>query len=212
MDGGVVIANKSIIAGCGKTVLSSKIIEGLSKRDDQDSNIRIAFFYFDFSDPKKQSVDGCLRCLLRQLDGKGPPASVMTLYEQYRKDNRNPSIPDLHDTLRKILEKSSPTFLVLDALDECNDVEKLMQTIQIIHEWALPHVRILATSREQENIKKTIADLGKQICLETEVIDKDIGTFVAQSFESGSSLAKWSENKEARHKIETGLLAISKGM
>ena len=52
------IANGSTIAGCGKTVISSTIIESLYL---QDLKANIAYFYFDFNDVQNvnlPSVEG----------------------------------------------------------------------------------------------------------------------------------------------------------
>ncbi|KAM9873447.1 hypothetical protein VDGL01_12473 [Verticillium dahliae] len=50
------------LAGCGKTVLSTTVLDNLK----MDIHITIAFF-FDFNDTKKQTLDGLLRSLAIQL-------------------------------------------------------------------------------------------------------------------------------------------------
>ena len=52
------------IPGCGKTVLSSTIIEHL----EQDMTCQLlTYFYFDFNDKDKQSLDSLLRSLIVQV-------------------------------------------------------------------------------------------------------------------------------------------------
>lgn len=51
------------IPGCGKTVLSSAIIEKL----EMDSSHTVLYFFFDFSDAEKRSLEGMLRSLINQL-------------------------------------------------------------------------------------------------------------------------------------------------
>jgi hypothetical protein len=60
-------------------VISSAIIENIFGQL-QDSKANIAYFYFDFSDVQKQTVEGCLRSLLRYLSARELPAIVEALY------------------------------------------------------------------------------------------------------------------------------------
>lgn len=53
------------IPGCGKTVLSSSIIEDLQK-SSSDALSAILYFYFDFNDIRKQTIDNALRSLVWQ--------------------------------------------------------------------------------------------------------------------------------------------------
>ncbi|CAN9450612.1 unnamed protein product [Alternaria alternata] len=55
------------IPGCGKTILSSTIIENLLQYCHDDTNIVTAYFYFDFNDTQKQDPELMLRSLLCQL-------------------------------------------------------------------------------------------------------------------------------------------------
>ncbi|KAF9728326.1 vegetative incompatibility protein HET-E-1 [Paraphaeosphaeria minitans] len=52
------------IPGCGKTVLSSTIIEHLLQQCNGDTRTVTAYFYFDFNDTQKQDPDLMLRSLL----------------------------------------------------------------------------------------------------------------------------------------------------
>jgi hypothetical protein len=111
-----------------------------------------------------------------------------------------------------VLQQTPLTFLVFDALDECNDVQNLMEKIVEIKRWELPGVRILATSRREPDITKAMDTLARSICLETELVDEDIKTFVKQSFRSGGPLERWLGDVEAKQIIEDALAAGSNGM
>lgn len=52
------------IPGCGKSILCSTIIEDLKHRRDQCSGSDLIYFYFDFNQEKKQTVDGFLRSMI----------------------------------------------------------------------------------------------------------------------------------------------------
>jgi hypothetical protein len=193
-------------------VISSTIIETLLKDYFQDSKANIAYFYFDFNDIQKQTVEGCLRSLLRHLSARELPVVVEALYKKAQERQTQPGLDALTDTLKAVLQQAPPTFLVFDALDECNEVEKLMEKIAEIKRWELPGVRILATSRSEPDITKAMDVLARPICLETKLIDEDIKTFVRQSLRSDGPLKRWSTNAKAKEEIEDALAARSNGM
>ena len=208
------IANEPTKAGCGKTVLSSTIIDNLNELA-RKPEANIAYFYFDFTDEKKRKVEGCLRSLLRQLSAKELPPAVKAFHSRAQGCLAPLSPDELAKALKAVLQQASLTFLILDALDECDEVGDLMKKIAEIKNWKLPGVRILVTSRRETAIVRAMDELQPQsICLETALVDADIKTFVRQSFGSGGRLEQWSGrgNTEARQEIEDALAAGSNGM
>ena len=199
------------LAGCGKTVISSTIIGNLLDQF-QDSNADIAYFYFDFNDVKKQAVEGFLRSILRSLSARELPAIIEALHKQAQERSAQPGLDALTDTLKAMLQQAQKTFLVFDALDECKEVKNLMEKIAEIQGWELPSVRILATSRREPDITKTMDSLAQSICLETKLVDEDIKIFVHQSLRSNGALGRWSGDVEAKQEIEDALAAGSNGM
>lgn len=73
------------IPGCGKTILSSTIIEDLSSRYP-------LYFYFDFSDTRKQNFDMMLRSLIIQLyrNHEGARSYLDSLYSSSRRGGQQP--------------------------------------------------------------------------------------------------------------------------
>jgi NACHT domain len=208
------ITDASAIAGCGKTVISSTIIDNLWKDFGQDSKASIAYFYFDFTEEQKQNVEECLRSFLRQLSAKKLPAVVKALYKQAQERSAQPGLDVLTDTFKAVLQQTPLTFLAFDALDECKEVKNLMEKIAEIRRWELPGVRILATSRREPDIIETMdVLLPLSICLETASVDEDIKAFVRQSLERDGPLKRrWSSNVKAKQEIEDAFAARSKGM
>jgi hypothetical protein len=193
-------------------VISSTIIENLLKDYFQDSKADIAYFYFDFNDVQKQTVDGCLRSLLRHLSARELPAIVEALHKQAQERHAQPGSDALTDTLKAVLQQAPLAFLIFDALDECKEVPKLMRKIAEIKRWELPNVRILATSRREPDITKVLDALARSICLETELVDEDIKAFVKQSLRSDGPLQMWSGDAKAKLEIENALTAGANGM
>jgi hypothetical protein len=206
------ITDESTIAGCGKTVISSTIIENLFASHLKDLKANIAYFYFDFSDVLKQTVEGCLRSLLRHLSARELPAIVEALHKQAQERNAQPGLEALTETLKAVLQQAPLTFLIFDALDECREVKNLMKKIAEIKRWELPGMHILATSRREPDITKAMDALARSICLEIQSVDEDIKTFVKQSFRSDGRLERWTGDTKAKQEIEDALAAGSNGM
>ncbi|KAH0538097.1 hypothetical protein FGG08_005309 [Glutinoglossum americanum] len=201
------------IPGCGKTVISSTIIDNLWKGYIQDSNAHLAYFYFDINDIQKQTVRGCLGSLLRQLSERELPVAVRALYKQTQEGYAQPGFDALTVTLKTVLQQASPVFLVFDALDECKEVRTLMGKIAEVKGWGLPGVRILATSRREVDIVEAMDALSPQsVCLEAVLVDGDIKTFVKQSCKSDRKSWPWSGYAEVQQEIEDTLENRSNGI
>src|SRR5437016_10885414 len=102
----ITIADAFTIAGCGKTVISSTIIENILGNHTHNSKANVAYFYFDFNDIQKQNVEGCLRSLLRQLSARELPVVVEVLHKQAQERNTQPSLDTLTDTLKVVLQQA----------------------------------------------------------------------------------------------------------
>ena len=192
-------------------MLSATIIEDLSTRYEHEPKARIVFFYFDFRDTKKQETEGCIRTFLRQLSATVLPASVATLYNKSR-SGYVIDIEEFKNVLRGILHETTVTFLLFDALDECSETTGLMKAIKDIYEWKLSNVRILATSREIEDIKVIMKDLAVPIPLETTTVNQDIETFVTQSFSYDGRLKQLAADPVAKEIIGNAIMTKSNGM
>lgn len=72
------------IPGCGKTVLSTTIIERLTDLCSNDQDHALAYFYFAFDDQAFQKVEGLVRSLVPQLCSQctSIPYCVESLYSK----------------------------------------------------------------------------------------------------------------------------------
>jgi Cdc6-like AAA superfamily ATPase len=110
------------IPGAGKTVLTSIVIDHLSKRFQNDADIGIAYVYFNYKqNVDKQNVDNLLSSLLKQLSQERPslPDTVKALHDQCRNKRTRPSIDELSRALQSVAAIYSRVFIIVDALDEC---------------------------------------------------------------------------------------------
>ncbi|KAF5983664.1 ankyrin protein [Fusarium bulbicola] len=140
------------IAGAGKTVLASAIIENLHSRFETDSDTATVHIYCRYNRVDRQTCDRLRASLLRQLcERMSPlPASIMQLYGQYKP--RRVEVPPerIISELESVSGLFSRIFMVVDALDEWatehGDLYSLPAELLLIQRKLA--INLLATSRQ----------------------------------------------------------------
>ncbi|KAL2201539.1 hypothetical protein P885DRAFT_26407 [Corynascus similis CBS 632.67] len=172
------------LAGCGKTVLSTTIVNQLQKMQD----CFVLEFYFDFNETVKQQVDGVLRSLLFQLYKIGShPEHLDNLFKSCQDGQRQPDVRTMSRCLRTMTKGSKTIFVILDALDECIERRNLLEWLkELFTAPDLSHVRLLATSRPEEEFLSFIPSwLGEEHCLQLDkqAVNNDIRSYVEARLE-----------------------------
>ncbi|KAF2818594.1 hypothetical protein CC86DRAFT_336723, partial [Ophiobolus disseminans] len=104
---------------------------------------------------------------------------------------------------------------MLDALDECAQRADLTEMLEAMASWQLPNVHLVVTSRRERDIESSLqglVDPQNAICLQSEVVDKDIQQYVRQRLSGNKGLSKWGKDAALRQEIEMALMQGSKGM
>ena len=114
-------------------------------------NIAVTCFYFDFASRNEQSTTHILGSMLEQMVSGAeriPKEVWLALLEQ--KEALSGRRPQLGDILRmlQLITSSQPTFMCIDALDECAAVHRvnLLNSLKEILEMS-PGARIFVTGR-----------------------------------------------------------------
>ncbi|KAJ7067345.1 hypothetical protein C8F01DRAFT_1247725 [Mycena amicta] len=194
------------ISGSGKTVLSSTIINTLRSRAEP-----IAFFYFDTNNSGQHTVKQLLSSLVIQISLKAPhpDKTLHVLWSSYANGEHLPSNSALiSDALIPILgEFTQPVYIVLDALDECSEHDKLLDAVKHIIDAKLANVHLLLTSRAEIPRDTDLAKQAVSVSLEKS-IDQDIEAYVTEI------LAKLDGDwpQERKDQIKAGLLERGGGM
>lgn len=169
------------IAGAGKTVLVSAIIEDLHSRFQNDPSTAIVHIYCRYDRADRQTFDKLRASLLRQLCEKLSPLPrvIMELHHEY-KPRRMMAPPErIISGLESVAGLFSKIFVVIDALDEwqqvdCHSLPKRLLFLQ----RNLPF-NLLATSRPLPLIESHFS--GHQRC-DIKAQQQDIYAYV-DSFE-----------------------------
>ncbi|KAK6503788.1 hypothetical protein TWF481_008794 [Arthrobotrys musiformis] len=146
--------------GTGKTVLASIVIDAISNREisaSQESKAGIAFLYCTYAERNIQTIErlvgSIVRQLIVQLQCIDIPLSVLELYNQHKRSKTHPSTNELSKELCSLVFRFPKVYIIVDALDECDDTNKTRSLLLSQLQRLAPHVQLFFTSRPLENIQ-----------------------------------------------------------
>ena len=114
-------------------------------------NTAVICFYFDFAARKEQTATSMLGSLLKQVicGMERVPEDIWRALQEQKKavSGRKPQLSDIVKMLQ-LITSSQPTFMVIDALDECTAVQRfrLFDSLREILEKS-PNARVFVTGR-----------------------------------------------------------------
>ena len=137
------------IPGAGKTFLTSIVINDLLGRFDEDPDVGVAYMYCNYKRRTEQTIENLLATLLKQLIQKKPSlyTEVRGLYLKHRQKGTRPSLDELRTTLNGMIGKLTRVFLLIDALDECTDLDRSRLLRETFSLQAHGTLSVFATSR-----------------------------------------------------------------
>jgi hypothetical protein len=101
------------------------------------------------------------------------------------------------------MQEFARVYVVLNALDECTKRAELMDVLKTMDEWRLQNLHLLMTSRKERDIENSLEGYVKEedtVCLQRNVVDKDIQRYVQQRLSDDKGLAKLDEQRGLRRK------------
>jgi Cdc6-like AAA superfamily ATPase len=147
--------------GAGKTMITSIVVDHLCTKFHNDASMGIAYIYCNFRRQQEQKPVDLLASLLRQFVQGQPsmPEIVKSLYERNR-DQPGPSYDDILKTLHVVITNYSRTFIIIDALDECQICDGGCKRFlsEIFGLQAKTGANLFATSRFIPEIKKELKE------------------------------------------------------
>ena len=188
-------------------LISSAIIEDINSMRE-DKSALVAYYYFDFKDASKRDLRGLLASLLFQLsDDSDRCRDVLhELYTSYRDGSTQPSDAALAGCLKGMLELLGqlPTFLIIDALDECPDTtgtpssrEEVMEFLEDLITSSHPNLFICVTSRPEQDIQTVLNPLtptSNRVSLHQEDGQReDIKNYILSFVHKDRAMRRWRE-------------------
>jgi Cdc6-like AAA superfamily ATPase len=211
------------IPGCGKTVLTSTTIEAVLEHcnlsvgtaPNPPPTWAVVYFYFDFSHTQKRNHEKMIRSLIKQLSQQLQHTSeqLESLFSACTNGNRQPTIEALRSSLKQMIEEFNQVFIILDALDECDDREDLMESINEITGWNLQTLHVLTTSRMEREIADGLNVTEEQkLYIQSDLIEADIRAYIYARLQIDEKLRRWQKNKQDQETIVDTLMEKSDGM
>jgi hypothetical protein len=194
-------------------IRSSTVIEEVKFQYKSNPSVVIAYFYFDFNDTEKQRHDKFTCSLIEQLAWQSAKAlaCLQSVFSHSQDGRQQPTQDSLELTLQQMFVEFEETFIILDALDECKEREKLLILLKSLTSWGTGKLHVLATSRRERDIEETLESLAtSEICLQSAVVDVDIHTYLSERLQNDLKLRKWPAN--VRGEIEQTLMDGAQGM
>ncbi|UKZ46575.1 hypothetical protein TrVGV298_000780 [Trichoderma virens] len=196
-------------AGSGKSVLSSSVINYLNDKYKSQPSTAIAYYYFSFSDAKKQEVGGMLASLVKQIwscMSDAPP--LIKRFRDYKTRGGRPDIKTLEAALMASISELSAVYVVVDGLDECpilgGERERLLKSLQNILLNAPEPLHVFLTSRKEQDIDLKIRTLllapsrtSIDLLAYQMVLNNDIRCYIDSKL-ANDSFASWSQSTKEK--------------
>ena len=168
---------------------------------------KMAYYYFDFRDDKKQDCYGLLSSLILQLALESDPCCNI-LSKIYSDNNRarKPTLIALKKCMKDMLSQpgQGPIYIIVDALDECSNSlgipsprGKVLELIKELVGLGLPDVHLCVASRPEIDVQNVLESSDSlQISLHNETgQEADIIAYIKSVVKSNKVL-DWTEEDE----------------
>lgn len=169
------------VPGCGKSILSSFVIEQL-----QDKGYSCQYFFFRFGDSAKRTVNSLLRSIAYQVAVEVP--EVRTYIQSLADDSVRLEKAEGRVIWQKIfmaklskLRLRKPLFWIIDALDECEAPQLLLSLFTSISSFQTP-LRIMFVGRKTEKLAAAFQRVEASVPVNTLAADgakEDLESYVA---------------------------------
>ena len=200
------------IPGAGKTILTSAVVNDLTKRFSKNPSVGIAYVYCNFQRRDEQKIDDLLASLLKQLAESYPslPGSVKDLYDRHKDKRTRPLLEEISSTLHSVAAKYSRVFIVVDALDECqaSDGCRARLLSELFNLQKRHGTNILATSRFIPEVVDQFK--GNSELLEIRASREDVERYLEDRIRQLSSFVQ--KNRQLQTDIKIGISEAVDGM
>lgn len=182
------------IPGAGKSVMCASIVDTLNQMSSEDDPVVVTKFFFDFRARDHQDACFFLSSILVQLQqAKGEVLPILSaLHESHSKSSQRPSDVELLETMRTVLLEQNQVYTIIDGLDECGVQERILEVLEEISRWQVPHHHLLVASRKDPDMQKTFSRIQSHEChLDVTSVNEDIERYVQQSVAEDVRLNRW---------------------
>lgn len=144
----------------------------------QDSSHGVAYVYCNYKAQEEQDVYSLLAAILKQLvqSQLSTVEHVQQLYQTHAKQGTKPPLKKIYSALKDVLEHYPSVYIVIDALDECQNGTRRQFVAKLRNLQIGRNVRLMATSRSLPDVEDAFRGALR---LEIQASKEDIKRFVA---------------------------------
>ncbi|KAJ7768560.1 hypothetical protein B0H14DRAFT_2968386 [Mycena olivaceomarginata] len=201
-------------SGAGKSVLSSAIIQQLLAENQTllDGGVTavpaLAYFYFDFRHEDRRSAEIALRRIVLQLSTQTPHPhqTLNTAHASLSHGQAIPRLKELYGILEEMLSGLTRTYIILDGLDECDDLEQVVNVVSRLRNWTKSPLHLFIASQPRSIFRERF---GGAEPVHFDAAEGDVYRFVTHELESRDKLKIWRNHKG---RIADEVTLRSKGM
>jgi hypothetical protein len=165
------------IPGAGKTMIAAIAIDHLLNTM-QHSTHGVAYVYCNYKAKKEQDVCTMLTAIMKQLVFGRPSAieHIDRLHQKHADRGTKPSLNEITNALRDVLAQYPYVYVVIDALDECQNATRHQFLAKLRDLQAGRDVRLMVTARFIPDIEDAF---GAALKLEVRASREDVKRFIA---------------------------------
>ena len=135
----------------------------------------------------------------------------MTCYKNCGSGTVLPSQDDVQQICSSALQDLLETFIIVDALDECNEISQVTLWLKKLVTAGGGKLHVLITSRDRPDITNQFSRVPQQQIIHLDdFTDPDIKLYIDLKMQEFEKLVLW--NQETQTKIREHLLAGAGGM
>lgn len=183
------------LPGCGKTVLTSTVVEYVQDSlTSKDNGVTLVCFYIDYRDPAKQNLDACLATLVRQLIDQNPQGieKLEELKEQKQRSlSQNLTTSEYIGIFQILANLQTKVYVVIDALDETPDPGPFVDALkQLSGSECRTPVAVFVSSRNNTDLENLLMPIvTKRVFVSNEEND-DVRLFISTEVKKRFSSSK----------------------
>lgn len=173
----------------------------------------MVYFYFDFNDGGRITFSALLQSLVTQLSLQCDtlPPALLEIYKAHQESTKLIDDVALTKLFRELVLSFQEMYIIVDALNESNEVDQVVELMQAIQDWKHPNLHLAVTSRQLPEIEASLRDLvTNKVCLHEAGMKEDIGLYIDEKFRTDKKLSKWPADIKSQIKLK--LLEAKCGM
>jgi ankyrin repeat domain-containing protein 50 len=159
------------------------------ERTIKQENVAVVYIYCTHRQ-QNQTAGNLVASLLKQLIQQRTdiPGNIRDLYRHHRSRQTHPPLSEYSRLLQAELRHFLKVFIVIDALDECSEENRIREHFLAEVQKLSPMVRLLVTSRHMPDIERKFEGTAQ---LEIRASDEDVKRYLESRIESQLPLAKY---------------------